>query len=62
MKLIRGTESTEHLHFCTEDGAKAGVTFENTSETQPLVAFRYFGPEVNPGAPKLGAYRKNKFN
>lgn len=60
-KLIRFTELTEDEYFCTEDGAKAGVTFENTSETEPLVALRYFGPEVNPDAPALGAYRKNKF-
>jgi len=25
------------------------------------VILRYFGPEVNPEAPELGAYRKNKF-
>jgi hypothetical protein len=60
-KLIRFTELTEDEYFCTEDGAKAGVTFENTSETEPLVTLRYFGPEVNPDAPKMGAYRKNKF-
>ena len=34
----------------------------NTSETEPLVSLRYFGPEVNPDAPAMGAYRKNKFN
>jgi len=48
--------------FVTEDGAKAGVSFTNTSETEPMVILRYFGPEVNPDAPKMGAYRKNKFN
>jgi hypothetical protein len=37
-------ELTEDEYFCTEDGAKAGVTFENTSETEPLVVLRYFGP------------------
>ena len=26
-----------------------------------LVVLRYFGPEVNPDAPAMGAYRKNKF-
>jgi hypothetical protein len=57
-KLIRFTELTEDEYFCTEDGAKAGVTFENTSETEPLVTLRYFGPEVNPAAPDLGAYKK----
>jgi hypothetical protein len=61
-KLIRFHELTEDEYFCTEDGAKAGVTFENTSETEPLVTLRYFGPEVNPDAPAMGAYRKNKFN
>jgi hypothetical protein len=60
-KLIRFTELTEDEYFCTADGAKAGVTFENTSETEPLVTLRYFGPDVNPDAPALGAYRNNKF-
>ncbi len=60
-KLIRFHELTEDEFFCTEDGAKSGVTFENTSETEPLVVLRYFGPEVNPNAPAMGAYRKNKF-
>ena len=55
-KLIRFTELTEDEYFCTEAGAKAGVTFENTSETEPLVVLRYFGPEVNPEAPEVGAY------
>ena len=61
-KLIRFHELTEDEYFCTEDGAKSGVTFENTSETEPLVTLRYFGPEVNPDAPMMGAYRKNKSN
>ena len=60
-KLIRFHELTEDEYFCTEDGAKAGVTFENTSSTEPMVCLRYFGPEVNPTAPKMGAYRNNKF-
>jgi hypothetical protein len=60
-KMIRFHELTEDEVFCTEAAAKAGVTFENTSETEPLVALRYFGPEVNPEAPGMGDYRKNKF-
>jgi hypothetical protein len=60
-KLIRFTELTEDEYFCSEDGAKAGVTFENVSETEPLVVLRYFGPDVHPDLPDLGAYRKNKF-
>ena len=34
----------------------------NTSETEPLVTFSHFGPEVNPDAPAVGAHRKNKFS
>ena len=38
----------------------------NASKTEPLVIivrkdFGHFGPEVNPDAPAMGAYRKNKF-
>jgi hypothetical protein len=54
-KLIRFTELTEDEFFCTADGASAGVTYENTSQTEPLVCLRYFGPDVNPGAPEVGA-------
>ena len=60
-KLIRFTELTEDEYFCTEDGANAGVTFENVSQTEPLVCLRYFGPKANPDAPEMGAYRNNKF-
>lgn len=60
-KLIRFYELTEDEVFCVESAAKAGVTFENTSDVEPLVVLRYFGPEVNPDAPGLGEYRKNKF-
>jgi hypothetical protein len=55
-KLIRFHELTEDEVFCTEAAATAGVTFENTSEVEPLVVLRYFGPEVNPDAPEMGAY------
>ena len=60
-KLIRFHELTEDEVFCTEEAAKAGVVFENTSAVEPLVVLRYFGPEVNPEAPEVGAYKKNKF-
>ena len=53
-KLIRFTELTEDEYFCTEEGASNGVTFENTSQTEPLVCLRYFGPEANPDAPYVG--------
>ena len=61
-KLIRFHELTDDEYFCTDDGTKNCVTFENTSETEPLVCLRYFGPEVNPDAPAMGAYKKNKFD
>ncbi|HYY30883.1 MAG TPA: hypothetical protein VE860_23295 [Chthoniobacterales bacterium] len=57
-KLIRFTELTEDEVFCTEPAAKAGVTFENTSAVEELVVLRYFGPEVNPDAPEIGAYSR----
>jgi len=60
-KLIRFHEQTEDEVFCTEAAARDGVTFENTSAVEPLVVLRYFGPEANPAAPELGAYRKNTF-
>ena len=59
-KLIRFHDLTEDEVFCTEDAAKAGVTFENTSDTEQLVVLRYFGPEVHPDAPSIGDYKKNK--
>ena len=53
-KLIRFHELTEDEYFCSEDGAKEGVVFENLSKTEPLVTLRYFGPETNPDAPEVG--------
>ena len=52
-KMIRFHDLTEDEVFCTEQAAKAGVTFENTSAHEPLVCLRYFGPEVNPEAPQI---------
>jgi hypothetical protein len=52
-KMIGFHELTEDEVFVTETAAKAGVTYENTSGTEPLVVLRYFGPEVNPDAPAL---------
>ncbi|MGC8743226.1 MAG: hypothetical protein ACP5T0_05035 [Verrucomicrobiia bacterium] len=59
-KMIRFVEMTEDEVFCTEEAAKAGVVFENTSEVEPLVVLRYFGPDVNPDAPEVGDYKKKK--
>ena len=61
-KLIRFRELTEDEVFCTEAAARAGVEFENTSDVEPLVVLRYFGPETQPDAPALGAYKRNKFH
>jgi len=57
-KLIGFHDLTEDEVFCTAETAKAGVTFENTSATEPLVMLRYFGPEVNTDAPEVGAHMK----
>jgi hypothetical protein len=54
--MIRFNELTEDEYFVTEDGARLGVTYENISESEPLVVLRYFGPGVHPNAPKLGAH------
>ena len=52
-KMIGFYELTEDEFFITEAAAKAGVSYENTSETEPLVVLRYFGPETNPDAPAI---------
>jgi hypothetical protein len=52
-KMIGFYDLTEDEVFVTEQAARAGVTYENTSGTEPLVVLRYFGPEVNPDAPPL---------
>ena len=56
-KLLRFNELSQDEFFATEGAAQAGVTFENTSETEPLVCLRYFGPEVNADAPAMGAHK-----
>jgi hypothetical protein len=61
-KLIRFHDLTEDEVFITESAAKAGVKYENTSNTEDLVILRYFGPEVNPQAPAVGDYLKKNGN
>ena len=56
-ELLRFNELSQEEFFATEGAAKAGITFKNTSDTEPLVCLRYFGPEVNPDAPAMGAYK-----
>jgi len=58
--MIGFYELTEDEVFCSDVTARAGVTFENTSPCEPLVILRYYGPDVNPDAPEIGAYRKQR--
>ena len=55
-KMIGFQELTSDEFFITEKAARAGVRYVNTSLTEPLVMLRYFGPEVNPEAPAIGAH------
>ena len=52
--LIRFTDLTQDEAFVTAEAARVGVTYENTSPTEPLVVLRYFGPDANPDAPAIG--------
>ncbi len=54
--MIRFHELTHDEWFCSEAGARRGVEFRNTSEVEPLVCLRYFGPETQPDAPQVGAH------
>jgi hypothetical protein len=56
--MIRYGEMTEDEVFISAKAAKEGVVIENLGKECPLVLLRYFGPEVNPNAPKVGAYKK----
>ncbi len=51
--MIRFKQLTEDEYFVSHGSAKAGVTYDNTGD-EPLVILRYFGPGVNPQAPKIG--------
>ncbi len=55
--MIRFGELTEDEVFVTHDAARQGVVFENTGR-EPLVTLRYFGPDANPDAPKVGDHKK----
>ena len=56
--MIRFGEMTEDEVFISESAAKAGVEIENLAKECPLVLLRYFGPDVNPQSPAVGAYKK----
>ncbi len=43
--LIRFGQLTHDEFFITEEAAKAGVTFNNPSSTDPIVVLKLFGPE-----------------
>ena len=43
--------------FITAEAAAAGVSVENTGG-EPLVALRYFGPDVHAKTPQIGDHRK----
>ncbi len=57
--MIRFGELTEDEVFVSYDAARQGVVFENTGK-EPLVTLRYFGPDTNPDAPKVGDHKKKK--
>ncbi len=56
--MIRFGELTEDEVFIGAKAAQEGIVIENLGKACPLVLLRYFGPEVNPQAPEVGAYRK----
>ena len=53
-KLIRFHELTQDEVFVTDHAARAGLRFENGSETEDLVILRYFGPDVHDDLPEVG--------
>ena len=55
--MIRFGELTEDEYFVGHGAARDGVVYDNTG-TEALVILRYFGPEVNPEAPTIGAYKQ----
>jgi len=55
--MIRFGELADDEVFVSHDAAKQGVVFENTG-LEPLVTLRYFGPDTNPQAPKVGDHKK----
>ena len=56
--MIRYGEMTEDEVFITEKAAREGVVIENLGKECPLVLLRYFGPDVNPQSPAVGAHKK----
>jgi hypothetical protein len=42
--MLRVTDLSDDEWFCSDAGARQGVTFTNTSRSEPLVTLRCFGP------------------
>jgi hypothetical protein len=59
--MIRYGELTEDEVFVCYDTAREGVIFDNTG-SEPLVTLRYFGPDTNPQAPKVGDHKRRQSN
>lgn len=55
--MIRYGELTEDEVFVCYDTAREGVVFDNTG-SEPLVTLRYFGPDTNPHAPRVGDHKR----
>ena len=55
--MIRFGQLTQDEVFVSWEAATAGVTFENHSQTDPLVTLRYFGPDVHDDMPEVGDHR-----
>ena len=56
--MIAFGEMTEDEVFISAQAAREGVTIENLGSECPLVMLRYFGPGVDPQAPKVGDHKK----
>lgn len=54
--MINFGDLTDDEVFVTAKRAAEGVEFENTGD-EPLVGLRYFGPNAQPDAPAMGAYK-----
>jgi hypothetical protein len=54
--LIRYGELTHDEFFVSEPAAQAGVAIKNSSDTEPLVLLKHFGPG-NPELPSAASAR-----
>ena len=54
--MINFGDLTDDEVFVTDKRAAEGVEFENIGD-EPLVGLRYFGPNAQPDAPAMGAYK-----